>query len=80
MFAVVTGASGHLGANLVRSLLAKKWKIKALVRRDKRAVDTHGQSPWHFVTQALLHALRAVTHSPTGKARGTLPFGFIGRT
>jgi len=28
MFAVVTGASGHLGANLVRSLLAKKWKIR----------------------------------------------------
>ncbi len=42
------------------------------------SVDTHGQSPWHFVTQALLDALRAITHSPTGKARGTLPFGFIG--
>lgn len=39
MFAVVTGASGHLGANLVRSLLAKKWKIKALVRSDKRALE-----------------------------------------
>jgi dihydroflavonol-4-reductase len=39
MFAVVTGASGHLGANLVRSLLAKKWKIKALVHRDKRALE-----------------------------------------
>jgi dihydroflavonol-4-reductase len=39
MFAVVTGASGHLGANLVRSLLAKKWKVKALVRRDKRALE-----------------------------------------
>lgn len=39
MFAVVTGASGHLGANLVRSLLDKKWKIKALVRHDKRALE-----------------------------------------
>jgi dihydroflavonol-4-reductase len=39
MFAVVTGASGHLGANLVRSLLAKNWRIKALVHRDKRALE-----------------------------------------
>ena len=29
-------------------------------------VDTHGQSPWHLVTQASLDALRAITHSPTG--------------
>jgi len=27
--------------------------------------------------QALLDTLRASSHSPTGKARGTLPFGFI---
>ena len=41
-------------------------------------VDTHGQSPWHFFkTQALLDALRASSHSPTGKARGTLPFGLL---
>ena len=40
-------------------------------------VDTHGQSPWHLNFQALLDALRANTHSPTGIARGTLPFGLL---
>ena len=39
MFAVVTGASGHLGANLVRSLIDKKWKVRALVHHDKRALE-----------------------------------------
>jgi RNase P protein component len=40
-------------------------------------VDTHGQSPWHLSKQALLDALWANTHSPTGIARGTLPFGLL---
>jgi len=39
MFAAVTGASGHLGANLVRSLLAKKWRVSALIHHDKRALE-----------------------------------------
>ena len=39
MFAAVTGASGHLGANLVRSLLAKKWRVRTLVHHDKRALE-----------------------------------------
>lgn len=39
MIAAVTGASGHLGANLLRILLAKKWKIKALVHVDTRALE-----------------------------------------
>ena len=43
-----------------------------------RDVDTHGQSPWHSDFQASLDALRANTHSPTGIARGTLPFGLLG--
>jgi dihydroflavonol-4-reductase len=30
--ALVTGANGHLGANLVRAALAEGWKVRALVR------------------------------------------------
>ena len=40
-------------------------------------VDTHGQSPWHFTVQALLDTLQVISHSPTGKTRGTLPCGLL---
>jgi dihydroflavonol-4-reductase len=36
---VVTGASGHVGGNLVRALLAEGRHVRALVREDRRAVD-----------------------------------------
>jgi len=39
MLAAVTGASGHLGANLVRALIARKWQVRTLVRRDIRALE-----------------------------------------
>ncbi len=39
MTAVVTGASGHLGANLVRALLARGRRVRCLLRRDTRAVE-----------------------------------------
>jgi len=39
MLAVVTGASGHLGANLVRALINRKWQVRALVRNDTRALE-----------------------------------------
>ncbi len=39
MLAVVTGASGHLGANLVRALIERKWQVRALVRNDTRALE-----------------------------------------
>jgi dihydroflavonol-4-reductase len=42
MFATVTGASGHLGANLVRTLLDKKWRVKALIHQDTRALNGLG--------------------------------------
>jgi nucleoside-diphosphate-sugar epimerase len=35
----VTGASGHVGANLVRELLARGVAVKALVRGDTAAID-----------------------------------------
>ncbi len=37
--AVVTGAAGHLGANLVRELLARGMRVRALLHSDSRAVD-----------------------------------------
>jgi dihydroflavonol-4-reductase len=39
MLAVVTGASGHLGANMVRALIDRKWQVRALVHNDTRALD-----------------------------------------
>jgi len=36
---VVTGASGHLGANLVRALLKRGDRVRVLVRRDRRAIE-----------------------------------------
>lgn len=36
---VVTGASGLLGANLVRALLAEGRAVRALVHRDRRALE-----------------------------------------
>jgi dihydroflavonol-4-reductase len=39
MLAAVTGASGHLGANLVRVLIARGQGVRALVHRDTRALE-----------------------------------------
>ena len=36
---VVTGAAGHLGATLVRALCAREQEVRALVHRDRRALD-----------------------------------------
>jgi len=35
----VTGATGHVGANLVRALLQKGEKVRAIVREDTRAIE-----------------------------------------
>jgi dihydroflavonol-4-reductase len=37
--AVITGASGHIGGNLVRALIAQGREVLCLVRRDTRAID-----------------------------------------
>lgn len=39
MKAIITGASGHLGANLIRSLITHGFKTRALVHRDTRALE-----------------------------------------
>lgn len=39
MTAVVTGAAGHIGGNLVRGLIAHGQAVRALVRQDTRAID-----------------------------------------
>ena len=39
MRAFVTGASGHVGGNLVRQLLDDGYEIKCLVRKDVRALE-----------------------------------------
>jgi len=38
MTVAVTGASGHVGGNLVRALLAKGRKVRVLARQDRRAI------------------------------------------
>ena len=35
----VTGASGHIGANLVRELIARDYEVVVLIRRSSRALD-----------------------------------------
>ena len=42
MSVVVTGASGHLGANLVRALLARGQSVRALVHRRAEALEGLG--------------------------------------
>lgn len=39
MKVAVTGASGHIGGNLVRALLEEKRDVRAIVREDTRALD-----------------------------------------
>ncbi len=39
MTVVVTGATGHIGANLVRALRRKNEKVRVTVRKDTRAVE-----------------------------------------
>ena len=39
MTVLVTGASGHVGANLVRELIKEKRIVRALIRKDRRGVE-----------------------------------------
>ena len=39
MTVVVTGATGHIGANLVRALLERDEKVRVTVREDTRAIE-----------------------------------------
>lgn len=40
MFIAVTGASGHLGANVVRTLLQHGHRVKAIVHQHTRGIDS----------------------------------------
>jgi len=39
MTVVVTGANGHIGANLVRALLVRGRQVRALIHRDREAIE-----------------------------------------
>ena len=39
MFTLVTGASGHVGNNLVRTLLAEGRNVRVLIHRDSATLD-----------------------------------------
>ena len=39
MQVAVTGASGHIGANLVRTLLERGRRVRVLIHRDRRAIE-----------------------------------------
>lgn len=39
MIVAVTGASGHIGTNLVRAMLERGWHVRALVRAHRQAID-----------------------------------------
>lgn len=90
MRVTVTGASGHLGANLVRALLDEGHEVVALVREDVRALEGLPMRRIHgdlFEPEALRRALEgsavcfhaagkiAITRDPTGEVRRTNQLG-----
>jgi len=52
-------------------------KIEENVQEDTDSRHPRAEPVALLKTQALLDARLASSHSPTGKARGTLPFGFL---
>ncbi|NOR80830.1 MAG: NAD-dependent epimerase/dehydratase family protein, partial [Methyloprofundus sp.] len=42
MTTLVTGATGHLGANLVRALLARGEKVRVLLRKESNNIEVEG--------------------------------------
>lgn len=42
MTTLVTGATGHLGANLVRELLHREEKVRVLIRKESRNIEVEG--------------------------------------
>jgi dihydroflavonol-4-reductase len=42
MITVVTGGSGHIGANLIRAMLSEGRRVRAIVHNDTRALDGLG--------------------------------------
>ncbi|MGF6330840.1 dihydroflavonol-4-reductase [Pseudomonas sp. BS3782 TE3695] len=54
-YAFVTGATGLLGNNVVRALLKRKIKVKALVRSVEKAKKQFGNLPVEFVEGDMLN-------------------------
>ena len=47
MTTLVTGATGHLGANLVRELLKRGEKVRVLLRKDSKNTEVEGLNVEH---------------------------------
>lgn len=54
-YAFVTGATGLLGNNVVRALLKRNIKVKALVRSVEKAKKQFGSLPVEFVEGDMLN-------------------------
>lgn len=56
--AFVTGATGLLGSNLTRELVARGWKVRALVRSPEKAQKILGDVELELVTEDLVNVSR----------------------
>ena len=65
MLVAVTGATGHIGANLVRALVARGDKVRALVHDDERALEG---VPVEKVRADVLQAIVAALEPPRSTA------------
>jgi len=67
MRTLVLGATGQLGSNLVRALLAKEDEVRALIRPSNKAITLRGvelEPRPHVLTcatqKALIHEVRGI--------------------
>jgi len=79
----VTGATGFIGSILLRSLIEKGWKVRALTRRyqsgDEAIQWIKGDLDDLAALQALVKGASAVVHC-AGQVRGDSLESFINNT